>query len=68
VPDGSEGDASALAARVQSAVMHSCRTPDGEPLTITCGHAEIGGDFTPASAVGAADSVLLALKSRQPVA
>jgi diguanylate cyclase (GGDEF)-like protein len=68
VPDGAEGDAAILAARVQSAVMHSCRTPDGDPLTITCGHAEIGGDFTPASAVAAADSVLLTLKSREPVA
>jgi diguanylate cyclase (GGDEF)-like protein len=68
VPDAAEGDASALAARVESAVMHSCRTPDGAPLTITCGHAEIGGEFTPATAVEAADSMLLSLKSRQPVA
>jgi diguanylate cyclase (GGDEF)-like protein len=68
VPDGAEGDGAVLAARVQAAVMHSCLTPEGEPLTITCGHAEIGGDFTPASAVAAADAVLLSLKSREPVA
>jgi diguanylate cyclase (GGDEF)-like protein len=67
VPDAAEGDAAVLAARIQSAVMHSCRTPDGSPLTITCGHAEIGGDHTPARAVAAADSVLLSLKSREPV-
>jgi diguanylate cyclase (GGDEF)-like protein len=67
VPDGAEGDAAVLAERVKSAVMHSCRTPDGEPLGITCGHAEIGGELTAAGAVEAADSVLLSLKSRQPV-
>jgi diguanylate cyclase (GGDEF)-like protein len=67
VPDGAEGDAAALAMRLEAAVEHSCRAPDGEPLTITCGHAEIGGDFSPAGAVAAADSVLLSLKTRQPV-
>jgi diguanylate cyclase (GGDEF)-like protein len=67
VPDAAEGDGAMLSARVQSAVMHSCRTPDGRPLTITCGHAEIGGESTPAGAVAAADAVLLSLKSREPV-
>jgi diguanylate cyclase (GGDEF)-like protein len=64
VPDATEGDAAVLAERIRSAVMHTCRTPDGSPLTITCGHAEIGGEFTPAGAVAAADSVLLSLKTR----
>jgi diguanylate cyclase (GGDEF)-like protein len=67
VPDASEGDAAALAGRVRAVVAHSCRTPDGEPLTMTCGHAEISGEFSPAGAVAAADSVLLSLKTRQPV-
>ena len=67
VPDAAEGDAAALAARIQASVMHSCCAPDGRPLTITCGHAEIRGDVTPAGAVAAADSMLLSLKSRQPV-
>src|SRR3954453_21325117 len=40
VPDGAEGDAAALANRVEQAVKHTCRAPDGAPLTITCGHAE----------------------------
>jgi diguanylate cyclase (GGDEF)-like protein len=67
VPDASEGDGAALAKRLEAAVEHSCRAPDGTPLTITCGHAEIGGDFSPAGAVAAADSVLLSLKTREPV-
>jgi diguanylate cyclase (GGDEF)-like protein len=67
VPDGAEGDAAALAKRLEAAVEHSCRTPDGAPLTITCGHAEIGGEVSPAGAVAAADSVLLTMKTRQPV-
>jgi diguanylate cyclase (GGDEF)-like protein len=68
VPDGNEGDGAALSGRVEAAVAAGCRAPDGSPLTITCGHAEIGGDFSPAGAVAAADSVLLSLKTREPVA
>ncbi|MEA2427238.1 MAG: hypothetical protein QOF37_866 [Thermoleophilaceae bacterium] len=66
VPDAAEGDGAALADRLEAAVASACRAPDGTQLTITCGHASIGGDFTAAGAVAAADSVLLSLK-REPV-
>jgi diguanylate cyclase (GGDEF)-like protein len=62
VPDASDGAGAALARRVQAAVSGACRAPDGSPLTITCGHAEIDGDFTAADALSAADAVLLSLK------
>ena len=68
VPDAAEGDAEVLASRIRSAVLRACSAPDGTPLTITCGHAEIGGDSTSTNALAAADSVLLALKTREPVA
>ena len=63
VPDAAEGDGAALAARVEAAVAAACRAPDGRPLTITCGHAEIDGESSAAGAVAAADAVLLSLKS-----
>ena len=67
IPDAGEGDAAILAERIRAAVMHSCRTPAGTPLTITCGHAEVGGELDPAGALAAADSMLLTLKSRDAV-
>jgi diguanylate cyclase (GGDEF)-like protein len=68
VPDAAPGAAASLAARVEAAVADACRAPDGGPLTLTCGHAEIGGEHSAASAVAAADDVLRSLKSRETVA
>jgi diguanylate cyclase (GGDEF)-like protein len=67
VPDVAPGAAAILAARVEAAVSASGRAPDGTPLSLTCGYAEVGGDCSPAEAVAAADEVLRSLKSRQPV-
>jgi diguanylate cyclase (GGDEF)-like protein len=61
------GDAAALAARVETAVSDACRGPDGQPLSVACGHAEMDGTATPAEAVAAADAVLLGLKRREPL-
>jgi diguanylate cyclase (GGDEF)-like protein len=58
------GDAAALAQRLEDAVAGSCRGPDGQPLSLACGHAEIAAGATPAQAVAAADAVLLDLKQR----
>jgi diguanylate cyclase (GGDEF)-like protein len=66
LPDSGEGDAAALARRIEDAVSGSHCGPHGEPLTLTVGYAEIGGESTAADAVSAADAVLLALKGRQP--
>jgi diguanylate cyclase (GGDEF)-like protein len=66
---GSDGEPAALAARIEATVAALCQGPDGEPLTLACGHAELDGHATAAEAVAAADAVLLALKRRgTPVA
>jgi diguanylate cyclase (GGDEF)-like protein len=61
-----QDDATALAARIEGAVVDSCRGPDGRPLSVTCGHAEIEGGATPADVVAAADRMLMGLKRRGP--
>jgi diguanylate cyclase (GGDEF)-like protein len=66
VGQAAAGDAAALAGRVEAAVSDTCRGPDGRPLSVVCGHAEIDGTATPAEAVAAADAVLLSLKRREP--
>lgn len=62
----SDANAAAVAARLEAAVRDGCHGPDGTPLTVACGHAEIAGRVTAAEAVSAADAVLLALKRREP--
>jgi diguanylate cyclase (GGDEF)-like protein len=60
--------AQALAERLEEAVAASCRRPDGEPLTITCGHAALDPAMSAADGVTRADAALLSLKAgeRQP--
>jgi diguanylate cyclase (GGDEF)-like protein len=57
--------ARALALRLEKAVSGSCRRPDGAPLTLTCGHAELDPDMSAAEAVARADATLLAMKARE---
>src|SRR3954447_3661279 len=38
--------AGALALRLEKAVAGTCRRPDGGPLTLTCGHAELDSDMS----------------------
>jgi diguanylate cyclase (GGDEF)-like protein len=56
--------ARALSIRLQDAVAATCRRPDGAPLTLTCGHAELDPDMSAAEAVQRADSTLLEMKAR----
>jgi diguanylate cyclase (GGDEF)-like protein len=62
VGNASAGDAALLAERVEHTVAGLCRGPDGRPLSVACGYAEIQGGTTAAEAVAAADDVLLGLK------
>jgi diguanylate cyclase (GGDEF)-like protein len=57
--------ARALSIRLQKAVSGTCRRPDGAPLTLTCGHAELDPDMSAAEAVQRADTTLLELKARE---
>jgi diguanylate cyclase (GGDEF)-like protein len=57
--------ARALSIRLQKAVAGTCRRPDGAPLTLTCGHAELDPDMSAAEAVERADATLLNLKARE---
>jgi diguanylate cyclase (GGDEF)-like protein len=59
------GDAAALATRVEAVVSEGSRGPNGQPLSVTCGHAELDGSVTPADAMTEADAVLLGLKRRE---
>ena len=62
------GDAADLAERIRTAVEESCRRPDGLPLTIACGHADIPPGASAEEAVAAADAAMLALKAGAPLA
>jgi diguanylate cyclase (GGDEF)-like protein len=68
VGQASEGDAARLAERVERTVAGLCRGPDGRPLSVACGYAEIEGGATAAEAVAAADDVLLSLKRGEQAA
>jgi diguanylate cyclase (GGDEF)-like protein len=57
--------ARALAIRLAKAVSGTCRRPDGEPLTLTCGHAELDPHMSAAEAVAHADATLIAIKARE---
>ncbi len=58
----------ALAIRLEDAVAAVCRTPDGEPLTITCGNAALDPSMSAAEAVARSDATLMALKGHGRVA
>ena len=58
------GVARALSIRLQKAVAGTCRRPDGAPLTLTCGYAELDPDMSAAEAVARADATLLEMKAR----
>jgi diguanylate cyclase (GGDEF)-like protein len=65
VADGAAGNAAGMAARLEHAIANSCRGPDGRPLSVSCGHAEIDGQVSPATAVATADAVMFSLKRRR---
>ena len=66
--DADEQVAGVLATRIAKAIAGSCARPDGEDLTLTCGHAELDPDMSAAEAVARSDAALLDLKQRDRVA
>ncbi|HEX2085461.1 MAG TPA: GGDEF domain-containing protein [Solirubrobacteraceae bacterium] len=64
LPETSLRDAEIVCDRVASAVVATCRAPDGHPLRITCAAAELGDAMTGEDLVAAADEALLARKRR----
>jgi hypothetical protein len=52
----------ALAIRLENFVADSCNSPDGEPLTVTCGHAVLDARMTAADALARSDATLRAIK------
>ena len=62
--DADADAAGSLALRLEESVAAVCTQPDGEPLTLTCGHATLDPAMSAAEAVARADAALLALKSR----
>jgi diguanylate cyclase (GGDEF)-like protein len=66
VAAGAAGDGAAHAARVADAVAGSCHGPDGRPLSVSCGYADIDGQATAEEAVATADAVMLGLKRGRP--
>jgi diguanylate cyclase (GGDEF)-like protein len=53
-----------VAERLAAAVPAACHGPDGEPMRVTCGTAELDDDMTGEDLVGAADLALMAAKAR----
>jgi diguanylate cyclase (GGDEF)-like protein len=61
VADADAGRVSEVAGRLESVVRGACTRPDGAPLRITCGHAELREGMTAAELLAAAD---LSLRER----
>ncbi len=57
-----------IASRVQSTVALSCRTPEGRPLRVTVGAAQLEPGETGADLLNRADALLLTTKARRRAA
>jgi diguanylate cyclase (GGDEF)-like protein len=68
LPSADAERATELCARIQAAVDSTCRGPDGEPLSVSCGHTELEDGMGADALVAAADLALLTLKRARPVA
>ncbi|MEK6277988.1 MAG: diguanylate cyclase [Actinomycetota bacterium] len=53
-----------LAARIAELVADACRRPDGDPIVVRCGLAELEGDMSSTELMELADIALLTEKSR----
>jgi diguanylate cyclase (GGDEF)-like protein len=62
LPSANAELASELCTRLQEAVAASCRGPDGEPLSVSCGHTELLEGMSVDDFVEAADLAMLTLK------
>jgi diguanylate cyclase (GGDEF)-like protein len=65
LPEAAYGEAADIAARVRETVALSCRTPDGRPVRITVGAAQLGPGESGEQLVQRADTELLAGKARR---
>jgi diguanylate cyclase (GGDEF)-like protein len=65
LPEAAFGEASDIAARVRETVALSCRTPDGRPVRVTVGAAQLGSSESGDDLLARADAELLAGKARR---
>ena len=68
LPDADLAQAQEIAGRVTSTVALSCRTPDGRPLRVTVGAAELADGETGTDVFARADAELLERKTRRRAA
>ncbi len=68
LPEAAFGEANDIAARVRETVALSCRTPDGRPVRITVGAAQLGSNETGKELLARADAALLQGKARRNAA
>lgn len=68
LPEADLDGAREIASRVQSTVALSCRTPEGRPLRITVGAAQLEPHETGADVLNRADALLLETKARRRTA
>lgn len=64
LPEATAEDAAGVVARVRDAVRDAYRRPDGLPVALSAGIAEVTDDLTPEEALTAADVALVSLKQR----
>lgn len=62
LPDTPAVEARRVCGRLGTAVRRSCADPDGEPLRVTCGAAQLAGDQTADGLMRTADHALIAKK------
>ena len=65
LPECAFGEANDIATRVRETVALSCRTPEGMPVRVTVGVAQLGPGQTGESLIAQADAELLAGKQRR---
>jgi diguanylate cyclase (GGDEF)-like protein len=65
LPEAGIGEASDIAARVRETVALSCRTPNGWPVQVTVGAAQLGSAETGEELLARADAELLEGKARR---
>ncbi len=65
LPECAFGEASDIATRVRETVALSCRTPDGKPVRVTVGAAQLGPGQTGDDLLAKADAELLLGKQRR---
>jgi diguanylate cyclase (GGDEF)-like protein len=62
LPGADAALATELCERIGAAVRASCRAPDGEPLSVSCGHTQLDGGMGKRDLLEAADLAMLTMK------